>query len=96
MDLYSENHELKDAKLSDVARLCANGDISYESACKWCQENDISEYTFDRWLYLALRTYPNVDSMEQLVMNTPEPDIPHRIMGCLRHIFGWLQTRLEN
>lgn len=93
MDL---NHELKDAKLSDVVRLCMNGELNYEEACRWCRENDISEYTFDRWLYLALRKYPNVDSMEQLDMNAPEPDILHQIAARLKHILGWFQMRLED
>ena len=96
MDLYSDNHMLKDAKLPDVVRLCMNGDISYDDARKWCQEHDFSEHTFDRWLYLALREYPNADSLEQPDIGAPEPDILHRIVEHLKHILGWFQMRLED
>ena len=96
MDLYSENHELKDAKLPDVVRMCMNGDIGYEYARKWCREHGFSEHTFDRWLYLALREYPKAESLESPEPSISEQDMVHRILEYLKNILGWFQTRMED
>ena len=96
MDLYSENHELKDAKLPDVVRMCMNGDIGYEYARKWCREHGFSEHTFDRWLYLALREYPKAGALEVSELPLPEQGVVHRIRERMEHILGWLRMRLED
>ena len=88
MDL---NHELKDAKLPDVVNLCMNGDISYEGACKWCQENDISLGQFDRWLYGALRKSDKPAPAE------PKEPWPYRVVaGINRGLEILLNSILED